>query len=183
MENMILKENSLNSCSQAWLYISAKWHSFVWSMQYITVYHTSTSVFALSAGPRPSAGKNCVGPAHVIILPVRRAGEIFEWMKHTGDAIILSQFRVSRAIIYQPQSGDHVLIDIQTVPMQSTNDLCEQNPLISINQLQISRWFGPMSDNGAAIWHLNLSSDWAFLDQFESQICDNYIVLCLIQRK
>ena len=57
-----------------------------------------------------------------------------------------------------------------------------KNPLISINQLQISRWFGPMSDNGAAIWQLNLGSERAFLEQLESQICD-YIVLCLIQRK
>ena len=159
--------------------LSAKWLPFCSGLNSLSIeakwrIYASVAVFALSAGPRPSAGKNCVGPAHVIFLPVRRAGEIFEWIKHTGDA---------RAIIYQPQSGDHVLIDIQTVPMQSTNDLCEQNPLISINQLQISRWFGPMSDNGAAIWHLNLGSVWAFLDQFESQICDNYIVLCLIQRK
>ena len=145
---------------------------------------------------------------------------------------------------YQPQSGDHVLIDIQPVHMQSqgstlsfladcpkshllgwyrnflvywylkmdnqvVNSTCpkdklgwiwraddplrrtlnlqmtfvSKNPLFSINQLQISRWVGPLSDNGAAIWQLNLGSDWAFLDQLESQICDNYIFLCLIQRK
>ena len=122
-------------------------------------------------------GNLILGIGHPVTLASTawlRTGRLTPGWQPTWRAVILSQFRVSRAIIIShSQEIMFWLISKQyTCNLQMT--FVSKNPLISINQLQISRRFGPMSDNGAAIWHLILGSDWAFLDQFESQICDNY---------
>ena len=122
-------------------------------------------------------------PATLASTAWLRTGRLTPGWQPTWRAVILSQFRVSRAIIISHSQEIMFWLISKQYPCNLQMTFVNKNPLISINQLQNLRWFGPMSDNGAAIWHLNLGSDWAFLDQFESQICDNYIVLCLIQRK
>ena len=122
----------------------------------LLIFDISVTGYAVYSG---GYGNFLLGLGHPVRLASAawlRTGRLTPGRLPTWQAVILSQFRATRVIIISHSQE----IMFRLISKQCTCNLqmtfVNKTPLISTNQLQISRWFGPMGDNGAIIWQLNL---------------------------